>query len=177
MVTKDIVWIVSAILVGLALVEVAIKYFKAGKIAEREKKKWEHLIDVRKRESDTLAQALGQAKISINKLVSENRVLSDNATYCASRLEQALMERDSYKDLYETEARKQSQANSMGGREPIDESMRLNDFFVFAHQPTKREVKDRFKRLSSIYHPDKGGDIETMQEINTQYQRTLKFAA
>lgn len=178
MVSDKIIWIASAILVGLAVVEVAFKYLRADKVAERERKKWEHLIDVRKRETHALAQALSFAQEKVNKLISENRVLFDNANSYSSQLMQAEMERDNYKSLYEQEARKQSETNYMGGNKPVDDSMMLTNFFAFDHQPSRKEVKDRFKRLSSIYHPDKeGGDIETMQEINTQYQRTLKFAA
>ena len=175
---ENVVWIVLAILVGLALVEVALKYFRADKIAKRERKKWEHLVFVRKRESETLAHALGVSQRKVKKLLGENKVLADNASSYALKLTQALQDRDSYKELYEKEARKKAQSNSMGDRAPVDDSMRLSNFFVFDHKPSRKEVKERYKRLSSIYHPDKeGGDIETMQEINTQYQKTLKYAA
>jgi len=35
---------------------------------------------------------------------------------------------------------------------------------------TLDEVKREYKRLVLLYHPDRGGDTATMQEINRQYQ-------
>ncbi|PLX00709.1 MAG: hypothetical protein C0594_15380 [Marinilabiliales bacterium] len=42
------------------------------------------------------------------------------------------------------------------------------DFFKCCK--TKEEVRERYKRLAKIYHPDAAGDNETMQIINQQYQ-------
>ncbi len=38
---------------------------------------------------------------------------------------------------------------------------------------TVEEVKDKFKRLAKLVHPDHGGDVALMQEINTEYDKAL----
>ena len=44
----------------------------------------------------------------------------------------------------------------------------------FINLLTVTEIKNHYRRLCSIYHPDKGGDVETMKEINVQYKQALK---
>lgn len=44
----------------------------------------------------------------------------------------------------------------------------------FANCTTAQEIKDEFKRLVLIHHPDVGGDEETMKRLNTAYQDALK---
>lgn len=39
----------------------------------------------------------------------------------------------------------------------------------FDHCQTIEEIKVEYKRLASIHHPDKGGKLEIMQEINIEY--------
>jgi hypothetical protein len=39
---------------------------------------------------------------------------------------------------------------------------------------TKEEVKAEFKRLAKLHHPDKGGNLETMQAINAAYSIAIK---
>lgn len=39
---------------------------------------------------------------------------------------------------------------------------------------TLQEVKQVYKRLAMIHHPDRGGDTATMQEINLQYEAIIK---
>lgn len=39
---------------------------------------------------------------------------------------------------------------------------------------TIEEVKKRYKELAILHHPDKGGDLRTMQELNAEYQRIIK---
>jgi len=36
------------------------------------------------------------------------------------------------------------------------------------------EVKRRYKELALLHHPDRGGDTETMQDINNQYEQISK---
>lgn len=36
---------------------------------------------------------------------------------------------------------------------------------------TLEELKTQYKKLAMKHHPDRGGDLETMQEINAEYDR------
>lgn len=40
---------------------------------------------------------------------------------------------------------------------------------------TVEELKKEYKRLVFLYHPDKGGDTKTMQEINAEYDTVFEF--
>lgn len=42
---------------------------------------------------------------------------------------------------------------------------------------TLEEVKDLYRALAKVHHPDKGGDMATMQEINNQYTRAISLIA
>lgn len=44
----------------------------------------------------------------------------------------------------------------------------------FAGYRSIETVKKEYKRLAMQFHPDRGGDTATMQEINRQYQAKLK---
>jgi len=39
----------------------------------------------------------------------------------------------------------------------------------FADVKEKKELKSKYRKLSVIYHPDKGGELEKMQAINEEY--------
>ena len=39
---------------------------------------------------------------------------------------------------------------------------------------TVEAVKKAFRKLAMTHHPDRGGSVETMKEINSQYQAALK---
>ena len=39
---------------------------------------------------------------------------------------------------------------------------------------TLQEVKQVYKKLALLHHPDRGGDTATMQEINLQYEAIIK---
>jgi curved DNA-binding protein CbpA len=39
---------------------------------------------------------------------------------------------------------------------------------------TVAEIKKAYRKLCSLHHPDKGGRVETMQDINAQYHAKLK---
>lgn len=41
---------------------------------------------------------------------------------------------------------------------------------------TVAEIKKQYRKLCSIHHPDKGGNTETMQELNIQYKAALASA-
>lgn len=45
------------------------------------------------------------------------------------------------------------------------------DFFVGCQ--TKEEIQRRYKALSKAYHPDVGGDTETFQKLQNQYQEKI----
>lgn len=44
----------------------------------------------------------------------------------------------------------------------------------FSNLRTVEEVKNHYRAIAKKYHPDLGGDEETMKEINSQYQAKLK---
>lgn len=46
-------------------------------------------------------------------------------------------------------------------------------YFITTPITTESELKDQYRNLSKIYHPDKGGDDKVMAEINRQYQEEL----
>ena len=45
---------------------------------------------------------------------------------------------------------------------------------IFTNCRTLDEVKREYKRLALIYHPDRGGDTGSMQEINRQYDEIMR---
>ena len=47
----------------------------------------------------------------------------------------------------------------------------MNYFIKFE---TVEQIKFNYRKLCMEHHPDRGGDTETMQEINKQYQQSLK---
>ena len=44
----------------------------------------------------------------------------------------------------------------------------------FNHCKDLNELKTEFKKLAKKFHPDRGGDTATMQEINAQYAEALR---
>ncbi len=43
----------------------------------------------------------------------------------------------------------------------------------FTHLHTVEEVKAEYRKLAKQHHPDKGGDVATMQAVNAQYHERL----
>lgn len=43
----------------------------------------------------------------------------------------------------------------------------------FSEFSTVDQIKAEYRRLALLYHPDRGGNTATMQEINSQYQEAL----
>jgi hypothetical protein len=39
---------------------------------------------------------------------------------------------------------------------------------------TVEQIKTEYKRLARLHHPDLGGDLETMKDLNNQYEAALK---
>ncbi|MBC8235380.1 DnaJ domain-containing protein [bacterium] len=37
------------------------------------------------------------------------------------------------------------------------------------------ELKSRYRELARIYHPDKGGSSEEMQQLNTAYRIAVRY--
>lgn len=44
----------------------------------------------------------------------------------------------------------------------------------FEHLKTVEEVKRWYRHLAQEHHPDRGGDLRTMQEVNAQYHAKLR---
>ncbi len=50
----------------------------------------------------------------------------------------------------------------------------MTNTFYFENLKTVEEIKIRYRDLAKQYHPDLGGDAETMKTINGQYHDALK---
>ena len=44
----------------------------------------------------------------------------------------------------------------------------------FKNLTTEKQIREQFKKLVLKYHPDRGGDNETMKNINIQYEEAMK---
>ncbi len=44
---------------------------------------------------------------------------------------------------------------------------------ILANSKTVTELKSNYRKLANQYHPDRGGDTNTMQKINTLYKSML----
>lgn len=44
---------------------------------------------------------------------------------------------------------------------------------ILASSKTVAELKGNYRKLANQYHPDRGGDTNTMQKINTLYKKIL----
>jgi len=49
----------------------------------------------------------------------------------------------------------------------------MKDYFEHVH--TVEEIKKKYRRLAMLHHPDRGGSVDIMQEINRQYQEALRL--
>ncbi|AXH14598.1 J domain-containing protein [Malaciobacter mytili] len=58
----------------------------------------------------------------------------------------------------------------------FNEVEKAKEFFGFTHNPTKEEVKKRYKELAKKYHPDINNSDDTlMQELNHYKDVLLKY--
>lgn len=48
------------------------------------------------------------------------------------------------------------------------------DMYYFTGCDTVAQTKKQYRSLSFLYHPDMGGDVETMKSVNVQYHKKLK---
>jgi hypothetical protein len=46
----------------------------------------------------------------------------------------------------------------------------------FQNCRTRQEIITRYRELCKMHHPDLGGDVEIMKEINVEYERACKYA-
>ena len=47
----------------------------------------------------------------------------------------------------------------------------------FSHCSTLQEIKEFYRNLAKENHPDKGGNLQAMQEINNQYTKAINVIA
>ena len=47
----------------------------------------------------------------------------------------------------------------------------------FKNCETLQEVKQLYRELCKVHHPDKGGELETMQHINSEYSKAINIIA
>jgi hypothetical protein len=50
----------------------------------------------------------------------------------------------------------------------------MNTTHYFSNCQTVAEIKSEYRRLALLHHPDRGGDTETMKQINRQYKVALE---
>lgn len=43
----------------------------------------------------------------------------------------------------------------------------------FENLTSENEIKARYKELAKMHHPDRGGDVEIMKQINAQYETVI----
>ena len=48
-------------------------------------------------------------------------------------------------------------------------------FFGLTYPINLNELRERYRQLALSYHPDKGGSLEMMQQLNTAYRRISDY--
>ena len=48
-------------------------------------------------------------------------------------------------------------------------------FFDLTYPTDLNELRERYRQLALSYHPDKGGNLELMQRLNTAYRRISDY--
>lgn len=48
-------------------------------------------------------------------------------------------------------------------------------YFDLDHQTTREELAVRYRELAKEHHPDFGGDVSVMQDINGEYKEALRL--
>ncbi|MGF1693902.1 hypothetical protein [Photobacterium kagoshimensis] len=116
-------------------------------------------------EIDSLSKVLSDASQIIIQLESsrENSELLDKAN---ATIRKANVRISELKTQIETLKAELSQSQTNKG--PEDGLSHL-DILGFVSKPDRKAVKARYLKLSSIYHPDKGGCDSMMQRINCAY--------
>ena len=46
---------------------------------------------------------------------------------------------------------------------------------ILANAKSEKELTKEFKRLAHVCHPDKGGSVELMQQLNDEYRALKKY--
>lgn len=53
--------------------------------------------------------------------------------------------------------------------------MKTTNLRFFKEARNKAQAKSIYRNLCKTHHPDKGGDVQTMQAINAEYDQVLKY--
>ncbi len=56
---------------------------------------------------------------------------------------------------------------------PINEVQKAKEFFGFSHEPSKDEIKKRYKELARKYHPDINNDGDALMKDLNHYKDVL----
>lgn len=52
-----------------------------------------------------------------------------------------------------------------------DKQNALKVLKITTHSPSKKEIKQQYRKLAQIHHPDTGGNPETFMEIRQAYEQ------
>ncbi len=55
--------------------------------------------------------------------------------------------------------------------------MKSSKLYFFADCKSLEEIKSLYKNLAKIHHPDMGGSLEIMQQLNNEYSIAIKLTA
>ena len=100
----------------------------------------------------------------IRFLLSRNKSVEEN-TDREPNHEEADSPREQYEEEYDNESENEDESSY------ADESKTKS---LFANCRTIEEVKKRFRRLSMLNHPDRGGSAAAMKVILAQYEHALE---
>lgn len=153
--------------------------WKYKKNAELEQQRRDFLEEKRKLEEERRRferekkEFLAHAQVEKDSMKREKqlfetkwKILEQELSQLADEKLQMKKQRDFFRRVKEQEARDMLTV----GTEKV---VRGQLFFIGVE--SKTALKKRYKQLLKIYHPDNlGGDTETLQEINREYDRLLK---
>ncbi|MGF1693914.1 DnaJ domain-containing protein [Photobacterium kagoshimensis] len=132
--------------------------------------------------SESLAKAnetIREANLRINNLKKELEEAKEDSSATRwmelynKKVAELIEKEDENENLKNTI--KDLELSNLDKNEPIDFELGYYDIFGLKPDTTNSSVKNRYKQLSHIYHPDKCGSNIMMQRINVAYKKLSKW--